>query len=43
MRRFGDRPYESLPATRIGTAVQPPDERNRPEIGDIVTEWTGPV
>ncbi len=27
----------------IGTAVQPPDERTRPEIGDIVTEWTGPA
>ncbi len=25
----------------IGTPAQPPDERNRPEIGDIVTEWTG--
>ncbi len=25
----------------IGTAAQPPDERTRPEIGDIVTEWTG--
>ncbi len=27
----------------IGTAAQPPDERTRPEIGDIVTEWTGPA
>lgn len=26
----------------IGTAAQPPDERTRPEIGDIVTDWTGP-
>ena len=27
----------------IGTAAQPPDERTRPEISDIVTEWTGPA
>ncbi len=27
----------------IGTAAQPPDERTRPEIGDIVTEWHGPA
>ncbi len=27
----------------IGTAAQPPDERTRPEIGDIVTEWKGPA
>ncbi len=27
----------------IGTAAQAPDERTRPEIGDIVTEWTGPA
>ena len=26
----------------IGTAAQPPDERTRPEINDIVTDWTGP-
>ena len=26
----------------IGTAVQPPDERTRPEINDIVIDWTGP-
>ena len=26
----------------IGTAVQSPDERTRPEINDIVTDWTGP-
>ena len=26
----------------IGTAAQPPDERTRPEIDDIVTDWTGP-
>ena len=27
----------------IGTAAQPPDERTRPEISDIVIEWTGPA
>jgi nitroreductase len=27
----------------IGTPAQPPEERTRPEIGDIVTEWTGPA
>ena len=27
----------------IGTASQPPDERTRPEIGNIVTNWTGPA
>ncbi len=27
----------------IGTAAQPPDERTRPDIDDIVTEWTGPA
>ncbi len=27
----------------IGTAAQPPDERTRPEIGDIVTEWKAPA
>ena len=27
----------------IGTAAEPPDERTRPEIGDIVTEWKPPA
>ena len=27
----------------IGSPAEPPDERNRPEIGDIVTEWTPPA
>jgi nitroreductase len=27
----------------IGTAAQPPEERRRPDIGDIVTEWKGPA
>lgn len=27
----------------IGTAAEPPKERNRPEPGSIVAHWTGPV
>ncbi len=27
----------------IGTAAQSPDERARPKLGDIVTEWKGPA
>ena len=27
----------------IGTAAEPPSERTRPEIGDIVTEWHRPA
>lgn len=27
----------------IGTAAEPPEERRRPDIGDIVTEWKPPA
>ncbi len=27
----------------IGTAAEPPEERRRPEIGDIITEWKPPA
>jgi len=27
----------------LGTATEPPEERPRPEYGDIVSEWTGPA